>query len=93
MLDAWTESFAQRYFVKAKFVCTEHFGRRAWVDPSGVMSTHLFFPEHDPVEEELQVLICIIDAKLLKAVEGQILLFPHKHTDRQTHTHISTNIW
>ena len=40
---------------------------------TGVMSAHLFLPEHNPVEEELKVLVCIIDAKLLKAVEGQIL--------------------
>lgn len=39
----------------------------------GAGATHLFLPEYDPVEEELQVLVCIINAKLLEAVEGQIL--------------------
>lgn len=46
--------------------------------------THLFFLEYDPVEEELQILICIINAELFEAVEGQILEFPHK---RHTCTH------
>lgn len=38
-----------------------------------VRLTHLLLPENHPVEEELHVLVCIIDAKLLEAVEGQIL--------------------
>lgn len=52
-------------------------------------ATHLFFPEYDPVEEELQVLICIINAKLFKAVECQILLFTQhnmtQHSWKRTH--------
>lgn len=56
---------------------------RCVCDGMCVMLTHLFFPEYDPVEEELQVLICIINAKLLKAVEGQILWFT-----TQTHTYV-----
>lgn len=36
--------------------------------------THLLFFEDDPVEEELQILVCIVDAKLLKTIEGQVLL-------------------
>ena len=59
--------------------------------PAGVTLTHLFFPEYDPVEEELQVFVCIINAKLLKAVEGQILLFPHTHIYTHTHTHTHTH--
>lgn len=33
----------------------------------------MFFFENDPVEKELKVLICVIYAKLFKAVEGKIL--------------------
>lgn len=47
--------------------------------PAGVTPTHQFLPEHDPVEEELQVFVCIINAELLEAVEGQILS-PQTHT-------------
>lgn len=36
-------------------------------------TAYLFFFENDPVEKELKVLICIIYAKLFKAVEGKIL--------------------
>lgn len=36
-------------------------------------TAYLFFFENDPVENELKVLICIIYAKLFKAVEGKIL--------------------
>lgn len=36
-------------------------------------TAYLFFLENDPVEKELKVLICIIYAKLFKAVEGKIL--------------------
>lgn len=36
-------------------------------------TAYLFFSENDPVEKELKVLICIIYAKLFKAVEGKIL--------------------
>lgn len=50
------------------------------------MRTHLLLPEYDPVEEELQILVCIINAKLLKAVEGQILLY-HTHTCTCIHKH------
>lgn len=45
-----------------------------------VMLTYLFFLEYDPVEEELQVLICIINAKLFETVEGQILIPTETHT-------------
>lgn len=33
----------------------------------------MFFLENDPVEKELKVLVCIIYAKLFKAVEGKFL--------------------
>lgn len=46
---------------------------------AGTGVTHLFFPEYDLVKEELQILVCIINAKLLKAVEGQILFLRHTH--------------
>lgn len=36
-------------------------------------TAYLFFFKNDPVEKELKVLICIIYAKLFKAVEGKIL--------------------
>jgi len=36
-------------------------------------TAYLFFFKNDPVEKELKVLICIIYAKLFKAVEGEIL--------------------
>lgn len=51
-----------------------------------VTLTHLFLLEYDPVEEELQVLICIINAELFEAVEGQILWSPHKNTRACIHT-------
>ena len=50
------------------FVCVS-----VYVCVSVCVVTYLLFPEYDPIEEELQVLICIINAKLLKAVEGQVL--------------------
>lgn len=65
---------------------------RVWFPvEAGVALTHLFFLEYYPVEEELQILICIIDAKLFEAVEGQILLFPDKimSTHRNTHGFLS----
>lgn len=39
----------------------------------GTETAYLFFFENDPVEKELKVLICIIYAKLFKAVEGKVL--------------------
>ncbi len=38
-----------------------------------IKTAYLFFFENDPVEKELKVLICIIYAKLFKAVEGKVL--------------------
>lgn len=36
--------------------------------------SHLFFLEDDLVEKVLKVLVCIVDAQLLEAVEAQVLL-------------------
>lgn len=38
-----------------------------------IKTAYLFFFKNDPVEKELKVLICIIYAKLFKAVEGKVL--------------------
>lgn len=54
-------------------------------------ATHLLFPEYDPVEEELQVLICVINAKLFKAVECQILVYTKHNTTPRAHTHTLRN--
>ncbi len=53
-----------------------------------IKTAYLFFFENDPVEKELKVLICIIYAKLFKAVEGKVLQSTKKWNPVERNTNL-----